>query len=212
MTAQAIMLDRSCKNGLRFEVLSGMDPRVKHAVAFFGDHLPSRIKMDEVAAAAGLSVSQFSRLFRRDTGSTPSSFVNRLRLERAAVLLERTSLSVSEVMAQVGVNDPSHFARDFRRMHGFSPRTFRQHLREAAGPPRWPATLATPPPSIDHQEDENIMMKLSSQPTDIVPWSRDVKPQREHPAHSVVAEADERRSGRQDRRRFTRTDRRRESG
>ena len=129
--------------GPAFEVLLVMDPRVKDAVAFIGEHLQSRITVDEVAAAAGLSVSQFTRLFRRDTGTTPSTFVSQLRMERAALLLERTTLSVTEVMTQVGVTDPSHFARDFRRTHGFSPRTFRQHLRHTTRPFDRPVTVAS---------------------------------------------------------------------
>src|SRR5918993_2454669 len=123
------MLERSGISALRLKSLPGMDPRIKHAVAFIGEHLQSRITVEDLAAKAELSVSQFTRLFRRDLGSTPSAFVNRLRIERAALLLERTNLSVGEVMMQVGITDPSHFARDFRRAHGFSPRTYRQHLR-----------------------------------------------------------------------------------
>jgi AraC-like DNA-binding protein len=115
-----------------------MDPRVKHAVAVISEHLRLRISIAAMAAEAGLSVSQFTRLFRRDLGSAPSAFVSRLRMERAALLLERTNLSVMEVMREVGISDPSHFARDFRRAHGFSPRTFRQHVRSSV---RWPGRL-----------------------------------------------------------------------
>ena len=119
-----------------------MDPRVTHAAAFISEHLRSRISIAAIAEGAGLSVSQFTRLFRRDLGSAPSAFVSRLRLERAALLLERTNLSVMEVMTEVGISDPSHFARDFRRAHGFSPRTFRQHLRSSAGWPGRPVMSA----------------------------------------------------------------------
>ena len=44
---------------------------------------------------------------------------------RAQLLLARTSLSIKEVMAQVGCNDPSHFGRDFRTFHGLSPYEWR---------------------------------------------------------------------------------------
>jgi AraC-like DNA-binding protein len=56
-------------------------------------------------------------------------------MERARVLLESTDLSVGDVMRQVGVFDPSHFSRDFRKAHGLSPRAYRLQLR-LAGPPR----------------------------------------------------------------------------
>lgn len=88
-----------------------------------------RIRIADLAAAVGLSGSQLGRLFRRDTGTTPAAYLQQLRMTRARMLIERSSLSVSEVMAQVGIADPSHFARDFRLAHGFSPRTLRQQLR-----------------------------------------------------------------------------------
>ena len=57
-----------------------MDPRVKDAVAFINEHLRQRISIAAVAAEAGLPVSKFTRLFRRDLGMTPSAYVNRLRM------------------------------------------------------------------------------------------------------------------------------------
>jgi AraC-like DNA-binding protein len=56
--------------------------------------------------------------------------VHALRMIRARLLIERTCLSIKEVMVQVGCSDPSHFARDFRDFHGLSPTEW----RAAAGP------------------------------------------------------------------------------
>jgi transcriptional regulator GlxA family with amidase domain len=50
-------------------------------------------------------------------------------MTRARVLLERTNLSVAEVMAQVGIGDRSHFVRDFQRAHGVPPSTARDPLK-----------------------------------------------------------------------------------
>ena len=106
-----------------------MDPRVEDAIAFIESHLHTAISIPALASREELSVSQLTRLFRRATGTTPTMYMHRLRMERARILIERTSLSVTEVMAQVGIGDPSHFARDFRRAHGFSPRTLRRQLK-----------------------------------------------------------------------------------
>lgn len=115
--------------GLLLEASGGMDPRVEEAIAFIQTHLETPIAVPDVASRVQLSVSQLTRLFRRDTGTTPTTYMHRLRMDRARTLIERTSLSVAEVMAQVGIADPSHFARDFRMAHGFSPRALRRHLR-----------------------------------------------------------------------------------
>jgi AraC-like DNA-binding protein len=67
-----------------------------------------------------------------------------LRLRRARLLIERTFLSVKEVMGLVGYSDPSHFSRDFRRFHGVSPSALRG--RGIVTPlPREPGSSVKPP-------------------------------------------------------------------
>lgn len=109
-----------------------MDTRVEQVIARMEEQLHTRLRVRDLAADVGLSVSHLSRLFREHTGRCPGAYLQDLRLVRARILIERTSLSVGQVMAQVGISDPSHFARDFRRAHGYSPRTYRQQLRISA--------------------------------------------------------------------------------
>jgi len=99
------------------------------------EQLHTQLALRDLAAGIGLSVSTLTRLFRQHTGKTPRLYLHDLRMTRARLLVERTSLAVADVMTQVGISDPSHFARDFRRAHGYSPRTFRQ-LR-VGGDSRW---------------------------------------------------------------------------
>lgn len=121
-----------------------MDRRIADAIATMDAHLRAGVKIADLAAAAGLSTSRFGRLFRDATGTTPAAYLRRLRMTRARALLERTSLSVAEIMAHVGVRDPSHFARDFRREHGVSPRAYRQQLRFSTRATRFLALWSRP--------------------------------------------------------------------
>ena len=113
-----------------------MDDRVRQTIDRMEEQLHRRLTTRELADAVGLSVTQLTRIFRQATGTTPGAFLHRMRLQRARILLERTPLSVREVMAQVGISDRSHFARDFSREYGVSPRGFRQQSQLiAAGRP-----------------------------------------------------------------------------
>ena len=85
----------------------------------------------ELAACVGLSQSRFSHLFRRDTGTTPTRYLRTQRLVRAFLLLERTSLPVADVMAQVGYTDWDRFAREYRELHGSSPAADKAPLSRA---------------------------------------------------------------------------------
>jgi transcriptional regulator GlxA family with amidase domain len=99
---------------------------VTRAIDVMDDTLDRPLSVGEVAAAVNLSRSQLTRLFKQQTGTSPARYLHELRLARARVLLERTFLSVKQVMACVGLNDPSHFSRDFRRQYGFAPSQLRQ--------------------------------------------------------------------------------------
>ncbi len=117
-----------------------MDHRIERTMETINEQLHTGIMVRDLAARVGLSMSRLARLFRAELGVTPSAYLQSERMTRARLLVERTSLSIADIMLQVGVADPSHFARDFRRTHGFSPRTLRQQLRLAGRPARYLAS------------------------------------------------------------------------
>jgi AraC family transcriptional regulator len=80
-----------------------------------------RVRLADLAAAAGLSTFHFCRAFRETTGLPPHRWMLARRLERAQDLLLRTTLPVTEVAARVGYDDPGQFARVFRGMVGTNP-------------------------------------------------------------------------------------------
>lgn len=106
-----------------------MDRRVVWAVKRMESALESEISVAELAREVNLSPSRFTHLFHAETGRSPRGYLQSLRMERAGELLDTTVLPIRDVMLRVGVNDPSHFARNFRRHHGTSPREFRSRTR-----------------------------------------------------------------------------------
>jgi AraC family transcriptional regulator of arabinose operon len=110
-----------------------IDDRIARTISRMGELLDGAPRVPDLAASVQLSPSRFAHLFRAETGVPPARYLHSLRMERARVLLERTSLSVREVMRCVGFRDPSHFARDFRQFHGSAPSEVRQS-RTRPGP------------------------------------------------------------------------------
>ena len=102
------------------------DPRITWVVNHMHREIARPLSIAELSALVNLSPSRFRSLFAAQTGVAPLRYLQRLRLRRARLLVERTFLSVKEVMALVGYNDPSHFARDFSREHGAPPSAFRR--------------------------------------------------------------------------------------
>src|SRR5688572_16634107 len=103
-----------------------MDIRIEQALREIDGYLGAPLSVTRLAANVNLSASRFAHLFQREVGTSPARYLHGLRLLRARALLEQTSLSIKEVRALLGCNDPSHFSRDFRRLHGIGPRACRR--------------------------------------------------------------------------------------
>jgi AraC family transcriptional regulator, arabinose operon regulatory protein len=98
-----------------------MDSRVTWAMQEIEERLGEPLTVAALAAPVNLSPSRFAHLFKAELGVAPMRYLHTRRMLRARALLETTFLTVKQVMVQVGCNDPSHFARDFRRFHGKAP-------------------------------------------------------------------------------------------
>ena len=85
--------------------------------------------LTEFAQSVNLSVWRLCHIFKSDVGMPPMRYLRLLRMERARFLLESSFLSVKEIAYRVGLNDESHFVRDFKSTYGSSPALYRSHFR-----------------------------------------------------------------------------------
>ncbi len=91
--------------------------------------------LPELAAAAGVSVTHYTAIFRRLTGFPPIDFLIRQRIQHGATLLATTTTPISEIATECGFNDPYYFSRSFSRIMGSSPRSYRRTHRSAMSAP-----------------------------------------------------------------------------
>jgi AraC-like DNA-binding protein len=61
------------------------------------------------------------------TGKTTSEYVRSIRLRKAAQLLEKSDLSISEVAYEVGYNSPKYFSKYFKDEYGILPSEYRKN-------------------------------------------------------------------------------------
>lgn len=115
----------------------GLDGRARRVIVFLENNFQRELSLSQMARVVGLSPSRLRHLFKTQTGTTPTQFLKNLRMRKAKGLLETTRLSVKEVMAHVGVNDPSNFTRDFKRAYGLTPIQIRNRPRVAVLPLLW---------------------------------------------------------------------------
>ncbi len=87
-----------------------------------------RVRLGELAKACNLSVSQFSRAFRRSVGAAPHKWMLDNRIQKAKLLLEQRELGLAEIALDCGFTDQSHFTRVFSRLTGVPPGRWRKTL------------------------------------------------------------------------------------
>lgn len=106
---------------------------ITRLIAFIEDNIDRTIGLAELAALVNVDRFHFTRLFKRATGMTASSFVEQRRVRRAQALILETDIPLSEIALMVGFADQSHFTRRFHRHVGCTPGAFaRTHGRRRA--------------------------------------------------------------------------------
>jgi len=100
------------------------------------ENLEEDLTVDQLAAQAGMSVRNFSRAFKSDTGETPADFVEAARLDAARRMLEETASPLKRVAARSGFHDQNSLRRAFVRRLGVTPGDYRLrfHPQEAGEP------------------------------------------------------------------------------
>jgi AraC family transcriptional regulator len=97
------------------------------------DHWLHGIRIKALADQLGMGTHQFTRLFRQSIGCSPYRFVIQRRIERARVLLEKSSLSLAEIALELGFVSQSHFTSVFHREVRTTPLSYRSFFRKSAG-------------------------------------------------------------------------------
>jgi AraC family transcriptional regulator of adaptative response / methylphosphotriester-DNA alkyltransferase methyltransferase len=95
------------------------------AVAIVEQDYAGDVSLDDIARRVASSRRQLQRAYGEIGGTTFREHLTRVRMERAAELLERRTLTVREVAHRVGYRQPAQFAKAFRRHHGVAPSAFR---------------------------------------------------------------------------------------
>jgi AraC family transcriptional regulator len=88
--------------------------------------LTGAVPLAAIAEACGLSISHFSRAFRRSTGLAPHAWLLQTRVERAMTLLRQRHQSLAEIALACGFVDQSHLTRVFARRVGVPPGAWRR--------------------------------------------------------------------------------------
>jgi AraC-like DNA-binding protein len=104
---------------------------VARAIAWIKDHYDEVIRVEDLAAEVGLSVSSLNRHFRAATSMSPVQYQKQIRLQRARVRLLADPADVAGAGHAVGYTSASQFTREYRRLFGAPPGQDAARLQES---------------------------------------------------------------------------------
>lgn len=96
-------------------------------------HIHAPIRTIDLAQVLQISVSHFSRAFKRACGMTPREYILRKRIAHACIAMRQRECNLTDIAHLHGFCDQSHFTRVFRKLTGSSPLAWREnHVRDLA--------------------------------------------------------------------------------
>lgn len=101
------------------------DRRIEYALMLIEERYMQALTLKTISGELNLTREHFCRLFKAETGLTPAKYIKTLKLQRGKYLLENTFLSVKQITHKVGLNDESHFVKDFKLTYGVTPARYR---------------------------------------------------------------------------------------
>lgn len=99
---------------------------IKDAIEYVSENYAAALSVADLARRANLSESQFTRIFRRQTETSPAQYIVQTRINAARTLLETTDKLLTDIAAETGFYDHAHFVKTFKRIVGTTPSRYRK--------------------------------------------------------------------------------------
>lgn len=105
--------------------------RTAKAVAWIRENYAKPLRVEELAAMAGMGVSTLHHYFRALTAMSPLQYQKQIRLQEARALLSMQGLDVGSAALAVGYESPIQFTREYKRFFGQTPMRDAHSFRSA---------------------------------------------------------------------------------
>lgn len=103
--------------------------KMSEVFSYIEQHCDEPIATSQLARLACVSESTLTRAFHKIMGCSPIEHVIHVRVSRAAGLLRRTDMRITDIAFDCGFSDSNYFARQFHQITGSSPTEFRNQNR-----------------------------------------------------------------------------------
>lgn len=111
------------------EIAGDTTAAIELTLDYMVQHYQEPLTLEHLAHLAGLSISHYSRLFKKFIGYSPIDYLTNLRMDRAKELLVLSDYKLKSIAHSVGYADEFYFSRIFKKVVGLSPRDYAKKHR-----------------------------------------------------------------------------------
>jgi AraC-like DNA-binding protein len=112
------------------KLVAGNKPR---SIQYMEAHYAEPIKISTLAKLENYNTTYYIEWFRNETGTTPSKYLQQVRMDKAKVLLVNTQYRILDIALQVGYNSSASFTRAFKDLVGMTPQQYRKENQVLPG-------------------------------------------------------------------------------
>lgn len=105
------------------------EEKLKLALAYIQEHYAEPISIAQLAQLCGFSQVHFMNVFKAAIGSTCIEYLVQYRLANAALALQETDHSITQIALDVGFQNTSYFNRAFKSQYAMTPSAYRRKLQ-----------------------------------------------------------------------------------
>lgn len=127
LLSQIFLILKRYSGNVRDRRSSQQELRMKQMLSWLDEHYMEMITVAQLAEVAGICIRECQRSFSNILHMSPMQYLNRRRITVAAEFLISTDMSISEIGLCCGFDNPSYFARQFKRITGMTPKTYRKN-------------------------------------------------------------------------------------
>jgi len=113
------------------EIESGDEKLLQKIMLYLEENLTNpQLSVEELSRHVGMSRSSLYSKLLELTGQTPVEYIRSVKLEKAAVLLEKSDMNVAQIAYSVGFSTPNYFAKSFKTKYNMLPSEYMAKMRK----------------------------------------------------------------------------------
>lgn len=102
---------------------------IGEVLRYIHNNIETKIKIEDLCRISNLAPTSLGVQFKKATGKSVVTYVNKIRIDKAKQLLKETDMSITDIAYGLGFNDSAYFNRIFKKETQYAPKNYRTEYK-----------------------------------------------------------------------------------